>query len=64
MEDIKKLRDKSIILIGFSGGFRRNEIVSLDYEDLDFVNEGVKITVKRSKTDQFGEGIDKGSTLF
>ena len=33
-EEIKKLRDRSIILIGFSGGFRRNEIVSLDYEDL------------------------------
>ena len=41
--NIKKLRDKSIILIGFSGGFRRNEIVSLDYEDLDFVFEGLKI---------------------
>ena len=36
-EAIKKLRDRSIILIGFSGGFRRNEIVSLDYDDLDFV---------------------------
>ncbi len=42
-EEIKKLRDRSIILIGFSGGFRRNEIVSLDYEDLDFVDEGLKI---------------------
>ena len=57
--DIKKLRDKSIILIGFSGGFRRNEIISLDYEDLDFVYEGLKITIKRSKTDQFGEGTIK-----
>ena len=57
--DIKKLRDKSIILIGFSGGFRRNEIISLDYEDLDFVYEGLKITVKKSKTDQFGEGTIK-----
>ena len=57
--DIKKLRDKSIILIGFSGGFRRHEIISLDYEDLDFVYEGLKITVKRSKTDQFGEGTIK-----
>jgi site-specific recombinase XerD len=56
-EEIKKLRDRSIILIGFSGGFRRNEIVSLDYEDLDFVQEGLKITLKRSKTDQFGEGL-------
>jgi len=63
-EDIKKLRDKSIILIGFSGGFRRNEIVSLDYEDLDFVFEGVKITVKRSKTDQFGEGSIKALPYF
>ena len=35
-EEIKKLRDRSIILIGFSGGFRRNEIVSLDYDDLRF----------------------------
>jgi len=63
-EDIKKLRDKSIILIGFSGGFRRNEIVSLDYEDLDFVYEGLKITVKRSKTDQFGEGSIKALPYF
>ena len=59
-EDIKKLRDKSIILIGFSGGFRRNEIVSLDYDDLDFVPEGLKISIRRSKTDQFGEGFLKG----
>ncbi len=63
-EDIKKLRDKSIILIGFSGGFRRNEIVSLDHEDLDFVYEGLKITVKRSKTDQFGEGSVKALPYF
>ena len=64
IEDIKKLRDKSIILIGFSGGFRRNEIVSLDVEDLEFVFEGLKITIKRSKTDQFGEGMMKGLPYF
>ncbi len=64
IEDIKKLRDKSIILIGFSGGFRRNEIISLDYEDLDFVYEGVKIQVKKSKTDQFGEGSVKAIPYF
>ena len=64
IEDIKKLRDKSIILIGFAGGFRRNEIVSLDVDDLDFVFEGVKIIVRRSKTDQFGEGLTKGLPYF
>ena len=63
-EDIKKLRDRSIILIGFSGGFRRNEIVSLDYEDLDFVPEGLKISIRRSKTDQFGEGSIKALPYF
>ena len=63
-EEIKKIRDRSIILVGFSGGFRRNEIVSLDLEDLDFVPEGIKITIKRSKTDQFGEGSLKGLPYF
>jgi len=63
-QDIKKLRDRSIILIGFSGGFRRNEIVSLDYNDLDFVEEGLKIQIRRSKTDQFGEGLVKALPYF
>ena len=62
--EIKKLRDRSIILIGFSGGFRRNEIVSLDYDDLDFVPEGLKINLRRSKTDQFGEGFTKALPFF
>ena len=63
-EKIKRVRDRSIILIGFSGGFRRNEIISLDYEDLDFVAEGLKINLKKSKTDQFGEGSIKGLPYF
>tara|TARA_B110000503_G_scaffold49567_1_gene80515 strand:- start:3557 stop:4513 length:957 start_codon:yes stop_codon:yes gene_type:complete len=63
-QQIKKLRDRAIILIGFSGGFRRNEIVSLDYDDLDFVTEGLKINIRRSKTDQFGEGLIKALPYF
>ena len=63
-EEIKKYRDRSIILLGFSGGFRRNELVSLDYDDLEFVTEGLKINLKRSKTDQFGEGSVKGLPYF
>jgi len=63
-KEIKKLRDRSIILIGFSGGFRRNEIVSLDYDDLDFVSDGLKINLRRSKTDQFGEGFTKALPYF
>ena len=63
-EEIKKLRDRSIILIGFGGGFRRTELISIDYEDLEFVPEGLKITIRRSKTDQFGEGMIKGLPYF
>ena len=62
--DKKKIRDKAIILIGFSGGFRRSELVNIDYEDIEFVNEGVKIFVKRSKTDQSGEGMIKAIPYF
>ena len=64
VEEIKKFRDKSLILIGFSGGFRRTELISIDYEDLEFVPEGLKISIRRSKTDQFGEGMIKGIPYF
>ena len=64
IEENKKLRDKTMILVGFGGGFRRNELISIDYEDLEFVSEGLKITVRRSKTDQFGEGMIKGLPYF
>ena len=64
IEKIKKLRNKTLVLIGFGGGFRRTELISINHEDLDFVQEGVKITVRRSKTDQFGEGMIKGLPFF
>ena len=62
--DLKKLRNKALLLIGFAGGFRRNELVSLDVDDLEFVLEGLKITLKKSKTDQYGEGFTKGIPYF
>ena len=64
IEKIKKLRNRTLILVGFGGGFRRTELVSINHEDLDFVEEGVKITLRRSKTDQFGEGVIKGLPYF
>ena len=64
VKGISKLRDKALILVGFAGGFRRSELVNIDYEDIEFVNEGVKILIKRSKTDQSGEGIIKAIPYF
>jgi integrase len=60
----KKARDKALILIGFSGGFRRSELVNIDLDDLEFTKEGVKIFIKRSKTDQSGEGMIKAIPYF
>ena len=57
-------KNKALILVGFAGGFRRSELVSLEYEDIEFVKEGVKIFVKRSKTDQSGEGMTKAIPYF
>ena len=62
--DKEKVRDKAIILIGFAGGFRRSELVNIEFEDIEFVPEGVKILVKKSKTDQSGEGILKAIPYF
>ena len=60
----KKFRDRALILIGFSGGFRRSELVNIEHDDVEFVNEGVKIFIKRSKTDQSGEGMIKAIPYF
>ena len=63
-KNFKKIRNKALILIGFSGGFRRSELVNIEYEDVEFVSEGVKICVKKSKTDQSGEGMLKAIPYF
>ena len=59
-----RFKNKALMLIGFAGGFRRSELVAIVYEDVEFVSEGVKIFVKRSKTDQSGEGMTKGIPYF
>ena len=61
---IISVRDKAIILIGFSGGFRRSEVVNLRNSDLEFVAEGVKISLRKSKSDQYGEGMIKAIPYF
>jgi len=59
-----KAKNRALILVGFAGGFRRSELVAIQFEDIDFVPEGVKIFIKRSKTDQSGEGMTKGIPYF
>ena len=49
-------RDRALLLLGFAGGFRRAELVSLDVEDIEEQREGIVLKIRRSKTDQEGEG--------
>ena len=54
------VRDRALILLGFAGAFRRSEMVRLDVEDLDFGRDGLTVTLRRSKTDQEGQGRKVG----
>ena len=63
-DDLKGLRDKALVLLGFAGAFRRSELVSLTLADLEEVEThkgrlGYMVTVRHSKTDQEGAGMIK-----
>ncbi len=61
------LRDQALLLIGFAGALRRSELAALEYSDLRWVDDGLVVTIRRSKTDQVGAGrrvgIPYGSRL-
>jgi integrase len=59
-DDLSGTRDRALLLLGFAGGFRRSELVSLDVEDLSFGDDGLTVTLRHSKTDQEGEGRKVG----
>ena len=70
-EDIQKMiavlpdsligvRDRALLLLGFAGAYRRSELVALNVEDIEFNKGGLVIMLRRSKTDQKGEGFKKG----
>jgi integrase len=56
-ESLKGLRDRALLLLGFAGAFRRSELVALDVADLEETEDGFKIIIRRSKTDQDGQGV-------
>ena len=50
------VRDAALLLVGYAGAFRRSEIASLYIEDVEFVEDGATLLLRRSKTDQEGKG--------
>lgn len=59
IDTLKARRDSALLQIGYFGGYRRSEIVSLELAHVAWEREGIVITLPRSKTDQQGEGIVK-----
>ena len=55
-ETAKGLRDRALLLFGFAGAFRRSELVALNTWNLEYREEGVKVTIETSKTDQEAQG--------
>jgi len=55
-ENLLGVRDRALLLIGFCGAFRRSELVALDAADVAITRDGLVVTIRRSKTDQEGEG--------
>jgi site-specific recombinase XerD len=54
---LRGLRDRALLTLGFGGAFRRSELVALDVEDLEFCDNGLRVRIRRSKTDQSAEGV-------
>lgn len=54
--NLTTLRDRALLLLGFAGAFRRSELVALDFADIEEVSEGLRVTIRRGKTDQEGRG--------
>jgi site-specific recombinase XerD len=54
------VRDRALILLGFASAMRRQELVSLDVEDISAQPDGLLVRLRRSKTDQEGQGRDIG----
>jgi site-specific recombinase XerD len=50
------IRDSALLLLGFAGAFRRSELVALDVNDIQETDDGLLITVRKSKTDQNARG--------
>ena len=59
-ETLAGVRDRAILLLGFAGALRRSELVGLEVEDLEETTNGLIVTIRRSKTDQEGEGQKVG----
>jgi site-specific recombinase XerC len=59
-DDLLGHRDRALLLLGFAMAARRSELIGLDVNDLEFTADGLVVNIKKSKTDQEGQGRKLG----
>jgi len=61
LDGVGAVRDAALLLAGFAGAFRRSELAALTISDvIPDPSDGLYLRVRRSKTDQEGQGQIKG----
>jgi site-specific recombinase XerD len=59
-ESLAGRRDRALLLLGSAGGLRRSELVALEVDDVTETSDGLRLVLRRSKTDQEGQGDEVG----
>jgi len=57
---LRNLRNAAVLTLGFAGAFRRSELVALTLDDIERTEDGYRVLIRRSKTDQTGKGREVG----
>jgi len=55
-DGLAAVRDRAVIAFGMALAARRSELVALDVADFAWEEKGLRVTIRRSKTDQDGAG--------
>lgn len=58
-DDTRGKRDRALLLLAFALARRQSEMIAFDVGDVELRGDVLRITIRRSKTDQSGKGVVK-----
>ena len=56
-DDLRGLRDRALLLVGFAGALRRSELAAIRVEHLEQRDRGLQLTLPRSKGERDGKAV-------
>ena len=51
-DDLRGLRDRAVLLVGFAGALRRSELAAIRFEQLERTDRGIRLTLPQTKGEQ------------